>query len=173
MGWAIFGALFKNMGMFKKLFLFVFVFITLISSVTYAIQEQDIIAGLGKMGEQLISPVEKAYDSAIKINEGNMLSILPLLGSLYSIFIWMWVLKWIVQNIVIMDDSRKTNSWIGAILLFFVLQIMILLIRGTDVNVLWKMWGEIFRAIKTTFTGSNLKDVFTINNTCTDGICTI
>jgi hypothetical protein len=169
----LFSGLLRNFGFFKKLFLFIFVFLAIVSSITYGIQEKDIGAGLTKMGSQVLSPIENSYNLALSVNEGNLIDTVGFLWSLYSIFIWVFVLKWLVQNIIIMDDSRKTNSWIGAIIIFLLIQVAYLGFKGVDLNILWKMWSEILNAIKNVLSGDLISNTFQVNNTCTEGICKI
>ena len=139
--------LFKGLSLAKRLFLFITVFLVLVNGIVYGVEQKDIGAGFLKVGEQFINPVENSYESAKSLNEGNILDITGFLWSLYSLFIWIWVIKKVKVDPFYKYNNAPLIRYGHAIVYFILIQCIYLALIGTDLNVLWKMIWEIIKGI--------------------------
>lgn len=166
---------------FKLGFMFLFLGYLFVSIVNSAIEEKDVNIIIERLGEEFMSPLENAQEYAIDIQNSENLNLFKSIWSywgfyynLYIIYLWIKIMKWIVLHFVIMDDSRRTNAYLGGIGLFLIIQYLYLALNGKDPNILWQSWIEIFKGLNHLFSNTSFefKEV-KINNSCYEDACVI
>lgn len=121
---------------------FLLIFILIINAGIIMVQEGP-EEGIKYIGNRLLSPtLGLQEDSQEIISEESwwisdtdkwyvnlwhtLKNTVSLLGYLITIYLWLNVLAWISKKIIVQDDSKTTASWLIAIIMFLLIQMVLL-----------------------------------------------
>lgn len=177
----LFPLLFRGLRAWFKLgFMFFFILLVIVQAVILGFHDNDMGTTLKILGKEILSPIESAQDEAMIINsgQGSYISYINLFMALATIFFWIKALKWFFLTFIIMDDSRGTNAYVGAIFTYLIIQVAYLAFVSGDINIIWRAWVDIWHAIYGIFSNSAVKAFPEATNTpmatsngCLDTIC--
>jgi hypothetical protein len=161
-------------------FLLIFLIYILIHGVLIGINNHDITLTVKELGDEFLSPIEKAQDISLRIvnEENSLFDYWGFYSSIYIIYLWIKLLGKIVGYSPFSNDSNKFINVSLGIIFFIVIQIVYLAISGKNINVVWQVWIDIFRAINFKITGvkpniSNVVGDLNLSETCSGDICRV
>lgn len=143
----------------KVYFFLVITFFVLIFLKMFVIiyEERDINAGISYFGLKLYQPTASLNQASIKIIESGRFSLdegiwqtilnySDIFSSIGIIVIWLFILKWIVMNPLIMDSSKVFTAYILSIILLVLLQPLALASTGEDPRIFFDAMKNIYKA---------------------------
>ena len=157
----------------KALVVYGYLIFALINAVIMGIQTNDIEVGINEFGKILLEPVKTSYETAVKINSGESNDYFSFYLDLLRILV-LFLIIFKVVNFFTKDSHSPAVRMIITALIFLVIQGIYLALNDIDLNIIWMYWKEIFGALGNSISGvSKITETFEVNNTCTEGICTI
>lgn len=155
----------------------IFVIYLIFHAVSLGLRNNDIKITILELGKEFISPISNAQATSVQIvnKEVGIIGYFTLYYYLFLLYSWISVFAFLCRKLVMMDDSRVTNSYIGGVVFFTLFQLIYLALTKQDLNIIWMAWKDIFRALLTILKDPNLdfnfSNFFSYNNSCVGSTC--
>ena len=134
-----------------------FIFYIIVSGFMVAVDKKDIGAGISYIGEEMFNPINSAYQEAHNIKQMqddnlivDMWRYLAFYSALLKIYLWLYVLYKLLY-LFLGQSNVPLIIYLFTLLVFFAIQLGHLLIKGEDVNLLWRVWVDIAEVILAIF----------------------
>jgi hypothetical protein len=163
-----------------------FVIYLLIHAILLGIQSKDFSVTLIELGQELVSPLEKAQETSLIIlsGKGTTWTYWTLYYNIFWMFLWVRLFSLVVITFGLSNESEKLRIRVLALLMFLTLQMVYLAFTSqgdfSRVNIIWKSWIDIFKAVTYLFTQQKYElrfwKIFSqakLNNSCVDSICVV